>query len=55
MNALVTIAEFAELTGRHRTTISRWLDSGELESVTYGGKRYIPRRAVEELLGTVAA
>jgi excisionase family DNA binding protein len=55
MNALLTVSEFARLTGRDRTTIRRWMDEGTLDHVEFGGRRYIPSRVLTALTEAGAA
>ena len=35
-----------------RSTLYSWINSGELASVKIGGRRFIPRRALEALFDT---
>ena len=52
--ALLTITEFANETGRDRSTINRWMNEGTLEFVDFNGRRYIPLRCLTTLTGEAA-
>jgi excisionase family DNA binding protein len=47
-----TVAEVAEILGKHVNTIYTWIDRGILPHRQFGGvgAKYIPRRAVRALL-----
>lgn len=46
-----TITEVAEMTGRNRTTIHRWLERGVLRSIQVpGGKRLVQAASLDRLV-----
>ena len=45
-----TVAEVAELLGVSRASAYTYVHSGEIPSITLGGRIVIPRRAIDELL-----
>jgi excisionase family DNA binding protein len=46
-----TITEVAEMTGRNRTTIHRWLERGVLRSIQVpGGKRMVQAQSLDRLI-----
>ena len=46
-----TITEVAEMTGRNRTTIHRWLERGVLRPIHVpGGKRLVQAASLERLV-----
>jgi excisionase family DNA binding protein len=51
-----TITEVAAMTGRHRTTIHRWLEQGVLRAIPVRrGRRLVQAASLERLInGTVA-
>jgi excisionase family DNA binding protein len=49
-----TISEVAEMTGRNRTTIHRWLERGVLRAIQVpGGKRLVQAASLEHLVNGV--
>lgn len=48
------IDEAAALLKRHRRTVYRMIDRGELRSVTYGGRKSIPVAEINRLVSVVA-
>lgn len=50
-----TITEVAEMTGRNRTTIHRWLERGVLRAIQIpGGKRMVQAASLERLVSGAA-
>lgn len=48
-----TITEVAEMTGRNRTTIHRWLERGVLRAIQIpGGKRLVQAASLERLVNS---
>jgi excisionase family DNA binding protein len=46
-----TITEVAEMTGRNRTTIHRWLERGVLRAIQVpGGKRMVQAQSLDRLI-----
>jgi excisionase family DNA binding protein len=46
-----TISEVAEMTGRNRTTIHRWLERGVLRAIQVpGGKRLVQAASLDKLI-----
>jgi excisionase family DNA binding protein len=46
-----TITEVAEMTGRNRTTIHRWLERGVLRAIQVpGGKRLVQAASLDKLV-----
>jgi excisionase family DNA binding protein len=46
-----TITEVAEMTGRHRITINRWLKRGVLRSIQVpGGRRMVQAQSLDRLI-----
>jgi len=46
-----TITEVAEMTGRNRTTIHRWLERGVLRAIQVpGGKRMVQAASLDKLI-----
>lgn len=46
-----TMTEVAAMTGRHKSTISRWLDRGVLRAIQVrGGKRLVQAASLERLV-----
>jgi excisionase family DNA binding protein len=51
-----TITEVAEMTGRNRSTIHRWLEKGVLRAIHVpGGKRMVQAQSLERLINGRAA
>lgn len=51
---LLTQKDAAEVLGVHPRTVRRWLDTGDLGSVTVGSRRRIPRQETDRFLDTQA-
>jgi excisionase family DNA binding protein len=47
-----SIDQALELTQVSRSTLYSWINSGNLASVKIGGRRFIPRKALEALYDT---
>ena len=50
-----TVAEVAQLLGKHPNTVYGWVDKGALPSKRIGGTIYIPKAALADLLDPVAS
>ena len=48
----LTTSEAAGLLGMKKYTLRRWCNSGIIETVTVGLKKYIPESALNELVNT---
>ena len=48
-------SDIAKLTGKHLSTIHRWLDSGKVSGVRVGGTRFISEISLIKFLGAEAA
>ena len=46
---LYGVIEFAELIGKNRKTVRRWMEDGELRFVVLGGRRFIPASEYDRL------
>lgn len=47
---MLTVADAADLTGRHKATIRRWIRSGDLEATRIKGRSGFEYRFTEEAL-----
>ena len=53
--AAYSVAETAKMLGLCEASIYRAMHRGDIESVTLGGRRLIPARSIDKLLGAKAA
>lgn len=47
---LMSVAKAAQKLGKHFTTIYRWVDNGDLVSVSFSGIMFIPTSEVERIM-----
>ncbi len=50
-----TVAEVAQLLGKHPNTVYGWVDKGVLPSRRIGGTIYMPKAALADLLDPIAS
>jgi excisionase family DNA binding protein len=48
LQAVYSPMQLARLTGISKSTIYRWVESGELVSVEIGGRRFVPLAALQK-------
>lgn len=49
------VSDVAARTGRHVTTVYRWLDAGKVVGTTVAGHRFVLKSSLEEFLGPNAS
>ena len=52
---LVTVAQAAKILGKHIATIYRWVESGDMVAVKFGGIMFIPTSEVERIKNNQSA